>query len=101
MDSSMSGQQTQADTHSCSDKFIRVDSDSGEGELYNLIAMKQACHVWENQIFSKAGFTGSNKIGQIENALHNSSGKAESKIKGHKNTHEMNKNGRLIYIKLS
>ena len=46
-------------------------------------------------IFSKAGFTGSNKIGQIENALHNSSGKAESKIKGHKNTHEMDKNGRL------
>lgn len=46
MDSSMSGQQTQADTRYQSDKFIRVDSDSGEGELCNLIAMKQACHVW-------------------------------------------------------
>lgn len=45
MDSYMSGQQTQADTHYCSDKFIRVDSgsDSGEGDLCNLIAVKQAC----------------------------------------------------------
>ena len=39
MDSYMSGQQTQADTHYCSDKFIRVDSgsDSGEGDLCNLL----------------------------------------------------------------
>ena len=50
MDSAMSGQQTQADTHSCSDKFIRVDSDSGEGELCNLIAMKQASQLFDEKI---------------------------------------------------
>lgn len=47
MDSSMSGQQTQADTHSCSDKFIRVDSDSGEGYVQLDFVDPEAYHGTE------------------------------------------------------